>query len=38
MTTGAIIYISICIGFLAIVGIVGWQVVKYYSNKYHLDN
>ena len=38
MTTGAMIYLSLCLGFLALAGSLGWQVVKYYSKKYHLDN
>lgn len=38
MTTGAIIYLSLCIGFLTLVSVAGWQVVKYYSKKYNLDN
>lgn len=38
MTTGVLIYLGMCIGFVIILGIVGWQVVKHYSKKYHLDN
>jgi hypothetical protein len=38
MTTGAMIYLSLCLGFLALAGLLGWQAVKYYSKKYHLDN
>jgi hypothetical protein len=38
MTTGAIIYLSLCIGFLVVVTVGGWLVVSYYSKKYRLDD
>jgi hypothetical protein len=36
MTTGAIIYISLCVGFVSLLSIVGWLFVKYYSKKHNL--